>query len=47
MSLGLGFKGNVCRQVYMNLAVGFPLERDVNGNRVSKARVHFAMNAQF
>lgn len=47
MSLGLGLRGNLCRQVYMNLAVGFPLDRDLNGGRVSRGRAHFSMNAQF
>ena len=46
-SVGFGLKGNICRQVFMNLAAGFPLERSLNGSRASRARVHLGMNAQF
>ena len=31
----------------MDLSIGFPLEKDLNGSQVSKTRVHFGMNAQF
>ena len=46
-SVGLGLKGSISTKAYVNLAVGFPLERDLNGSRVSKTRFHFSMNAQF
>ena len=46
-SMGLGLRGNIKQTVYMDLSIGFPLEKDLNGSQVSKTRVHFGMNAQF
>lgn len=46
-SMGLGLRGNIKQTVYMDLSIGFPLEKELNGTQVSKTRVHFGMNAQF
>ena len=46
-SVGLGLKANIKQTVYMDLSIGFPLEKDLNGSQVSKTRIHFGMNAQF
>ena len=46
-SMGLGLRANIKQMVYMDLSIGFPLEKDLNGSQVSKTRVHFGMNAQF
>ena len=46
-SVGLGLRGNIKQAIYMDLSIGFPLEKDLNGSQVSKTRIHFGMNAQF
>lgn len=46
-SAGLGLRGSIGKHVYMDLSVGFPLERELNGSQVSKSRINFGMNAQF
>ncbi len=46
-SVGLGLRGNIKQTVYMDLSIGFPLEREVNTSQISRTRIHFGMNAQF
>ena len=52
-SAGLGIRANLRRgadsdqRLFLNLAVGFPLKRELNGENINKTRFHFAMNMQF
>ena len=46
-SLGFGIKASIKQCVYMNLAFGYPLRRDLNDSEIPGYRVHFGMNVQF
>ena len=46
-SVGLGLKTNITDKIYASVTVGFPLERHINGTKVSKTRTHFMLNGQF
>ncbi|PWM79425.1 MAG: ShlB/FhaC/HecB family hemolysin secretion/activation protein [Phascolarctobacterium sp.] len=44
---GIGIKSTIDRKIYTNLTLGVPLMRDINGEEVSKTRIHFMVNGQF
>ena len=44
---GIGIKSTIDRKIYANLTLGVPLMRDINGEEVSKTRIHFMVNGQF
>jgi hemolysin activation/secretion protein len=46
-SLGIGVKATLGKKVYANLALGWPLRRDINGTVVDGSRVHFVINGTF
>lgn len=44
---GIGIKSTIDRKIYTSLTLGIPLMRDINGDEVSKTRIHFMLNGQF
>ena len=47
MGTGIGFRAKLGKECSLDVAVGFPLEREVNNEKVDGSRIHMSMTASF
>ena len=44
---GVGIKADLTEKISLNVALGIPLQRTINGAEQSRGRIHFTVNGQF
>lgn len=47
MGAGVGIKADLTEKISLNVALGLPLQRTINGAEQSRGRIHFTVNGQF
>jgi hypothetical protein len=43
----VGIKADLTEKISLNVALGLPLQRTINGEEQSRGRIHFTVNGQF
>ena len=47
MGAGVGIKADLTEKISLNVPLGLPLQRTINGEEQSRGRIHFTVNGQF